>query len=247
MADELQGNLHNYKLQLQQVEAALTTDSDNEELKKLKLDLEEVIELTLDLIKTQIVESKGKARSTAQDEVKASKHLSSEQPVIEGLEDESHKGWKVGDRCLALQSKDGLYNEATIDDICEARDEATVSFNNDSEESEITSISLLREVKHGKADGSDGKSKKVINSKQREYQKLKKQKKLQRYKAMEEEREGEKNKWLTFSKKKKGLLKKSIFASPDSVNGRVGVGTCGTSGKPMTEYTTADKWRKGMD
>lgn len=35
----------------------------------------------------------------------------------------------------------------------------------------------------------------------REYQKKKKQKKLQRYKQLEEEREGEKNKWLAFSGK----------------------------------------------
>jgi len=46
---------------------------------------------------------------------------------------------------------------------------------------------------------------------------------------------------------KKGLLnkKKSIFASPESVQGRVGIGTCGVSGKGMTEYSAADKWRKG--
>jgi survival-of-motor-neuron-related-splicing factor 30 len=40
-----------------------------------------------------------------------------------------------------------------------------------------------------------------VISKQREYQKKKKQKKLQRYKQMEEEREGEKNKWLAFNSK----------------------------------------------
>lgn len=45
---------------------------------------------------------------------------------------------------------------------------------------------------------------------------------------------------------KKGVVKKSIFASPDNVNGRVGIGTCGIGGKPMTEYTTADKWKKGV-
>ncbi|KAJ9597046.1 hypothetical protein L9F63_027062, partial [Diploptera punctata] len=45
---------------------------------------------------------------------------------------------------------------------------------------------------------------------------------------------------------KKGMTKKSIFASPDNVNGRVGIGTCGMSGRPMTEFTTAEKWRKGM-
>lgn len=34
-----------------QVEAALTTDQENQELLKLKVDLEEVIELTKDLVK----------------------------------------------------------------------------------------------------------------------------------------------------------------------------------------------------
>lgn len=45
MCDDLQ----NYQLQLQQVEAALVTDPDNQELLKLKIDLNEVIELSLDL------------------------------------------------------------------------------------------------------------------------------------------------------------------------------------------------------
>jgi hypothetical protein len=49
-----------------------------------------------------------------------------------------------------------------------------------------------------------------------------------------------------FQTAKKGMTKKSIFASPDNVNGRVGIGTCGMSGKPMTEFTTAEKWRKGV-
>lgn len=83
---------------------------------------------------------------------------------------------------------------------------------------------------------------------QKEYLKKKKQKKQQRLKDLEEEREGEKNKWLAFSvksAKKAGATPKSIFASPDTVNGRVGVGTCGVSGKPMTEYTAGEKWKRG--
>jgi len=39
-------------------------------------------------------------------------------------------------------------------------------------------------------------------------------------------------------------VKKSIFATTDSVGGKVGVGTCGQSGQPMTKYTHQDKWRK---
>lgn len=84
----------------------------------------------------------------------------------------------------------------------------------------------------------------------KEYLKKKKQKKVQRFKEMEEERETDKNKWLNFktkATKKTGSIKiKSIFASPDNVNGRVGIGTCGVSGKPMTEYSYGEKYRKGM-
>jgi len=63
---------------------------------------------------------------------------------------------------------------------------------------------------------------------------------------MEQEREKSKKSWLNFSTKK-GLItkKKSIFASPESVDGRVGIGTCGVSGKGMTEFSAAEKWRKG--
>lgn len=82
----------------------------------------------------------------------------------------------------------------------------------------------------------------------REYLKKKKQKKQQRFKQIEEERETDKNKWLSFhskASKKPGVRNKSIFASPDNLSGRVGIGTCGISGKPMTEYTPGEKWKKG--
>ncbi|KAK9704381.1 hypothetical protein QE152_g28340 [Popillia japonica] len=68
----------------------------------------------------------------------------------------------------------------------------------------------------------------------KEYLKKKKAKKQQRFKELEEERETEKQKWLAFTTK------------ANTVNGRVGIGTCGISGKPMTEFTSAEKWRKGV-
>ena len=80
--------------------------------------------------------------------------------------------------------------------------------------------------------------------------KKRKQKKQQRFKELEEERETDKNKWINFTtkhvKKTGGVKNKSIFASPETVNGRVGIGTCGVSGKPMTEFTVGEKYRKGV-
>lgn len=41
---------------------------------------------------------------------------------------------------------------------------------------------------------------------------------------------------LQATKGKKGFTKKSIFASPDVTDGKVGVGTCGVGGQPMTKF-----------
>lgn len=70
-----------------------------------------------------------------------------------------------------------------------------------------------------------------------EKKKLKKQKLAERHAEIEKACEKEKNQWLNFSKKmnKHNKAKRSIFASPETVDGRVGVGTCGIAGRPMTK------------
>lgn len=232
--DDLDTNLQNYKLQLQQVEAALTTNPDNEELLKLKSDLEEVITLTKDLLKAQLTEEKN-----TDGEIE-------EQDITDIITDESpnevKKDWKAGDICLALLVSDGQYYEARIESI--EGEEVSVIFSHN-RSSEVTTVEFIKEPP--RTDGSS-KFKKPPLSKAREYQKKKKMKKLQRYKQLEEERETEKNKWLAFASKttKKGVVKKSIFASPDNVHGRVGIGTCGVSGRGMTEFHSAEKWKKGV-
>ncbi|XP_058806233.1 survival of motor neuron-related-splicing factor 30 isoform X1 [Phymastichus coffea] len=230
-------DLQNYKLQLQQVEAALTSDPDNQELLKLKIDLEEVIELTQDLIKTQQQEKKPETDEKNPE-------------VIAALASK----WKVGDQCMAPWSEDGKYYEATIDSIGEDG-VVNITFN-EYKNKDVTMLSQLKSMaKRPASDWAEQKSKKMQVSaiagmdptKQREYLKKRKQKKQQRFKELEEEREQEKNKWLAFATKstKKGVVKKSIFATPESVNGRVGIGTCGISGKEMTKYTNGEKWRRG--
>ncbi|XP_075971980.1 survival of motor neuron-related-splicing factor 30 [Anticarsia gemmatalis] len=239
MADDLR----NYKLQLQQVEAALLTDADNQELLKLKADLEEVIELTQDLIKTQDGDSKvSNIHGSSNDhDVTAS--------LLEAEDDEATQkylsGWQVGERCMAKWRADGQFYEALIEDVAE--DNLKVKFDGYTT-SEVVHIDDVKTIGTGLKRPHSGDESKHGKGYNREYLKKKKQKKQQRFKQIEEERESEKNKWLSFhskAAKKPGVRTKSIFASPDNLTGRVGIGTCGISGKPMTEYTPGEKWKKG--
>ncbi|GBP08532.1 Survival of motor neuron-related-splicing factor 30, partial [Eumeta japonica] len=66
----------------------------------------------------------------------------------------------------------------------------------------------------------------ITDDGEKEYLKKRNQKKLQRFRELEEEREQDKNKWLNFTtknSKKHGMVIKSIFASPENVEGRVGI------------------------
>lgn len=149
MADDLQ----NYKLQLQQVciktsyqyqiqqkrlqnifcsliqvEAALLTDPVNSELLKLKKDLEEVIELTRDLIKTQLEEQKKSAYVEPTTQVAPPTESSVYYDEIEAaliaaeklVQTETSKVWKIGDKCQAKWTEDGVYYDATIEGITDS-------------------------------------------------------------------------------------------------------------------------------
>jgi len=225
------------------VNAALTTDPTNDELLKLKTDLQEVIDLTKELL----VQQSGPSSSSS------------------GTDD-----WKVGEKCLSLWSTDGKYYQAIIEDILP---DGKVSVGiPELSVGEITHVTLLKKLQtkpfelnrgggsssKASSSGPSGSSAKRVTTtqsfaerkaalqKQKEYLKKRKQKKQARVQELEAEREKVKKKWLNFSTKK-GLLnkKKSIFASPETVDGRVGIGTCGVAGKGMTGFSQADKWRKG--
>lgn len=227
-------DLNTYQMQLQQVSLALAADPENSELLKLKSDLEEVIELTKELIKAQEEETKksyiAPGSSGEQQEYKQ------KGPT---------KFWKVGDKCQAKWS-DGQYYDATIESIT---DDGDVNLMFDTYQNRFTStLKELRERKVQRTEVFTNTNKKQRPN-QKEYLKKKKQKKQLRLKELEQERESEKSKWLNFTAKtaKKGHgIPKSIFASPETVEGRVGIGTCGISGKGMTDFVTAEKYRKGM-
>lgn len=247
MSDELQ----NYQLQLQQVEAALLSDPDNKELQKLKVDLEEVIELTLDL--KQKAEEAAKQPEytepvTGYEEDEVTKSLLAVEQFV--AKNKKKRIWRVGDVCMAKWGDNNQLAEARIDSI-NPDGQVNVTFEAYKNRG-VTTLAELKEFTGHKRVLTEAEKLKRAKMNNKEYLKKKKAKKLQRFKELEEERESEKQKWLAFTSKatknkKAGFVKqKSIFASPDTVNGRVGIGTCGISGKPMTEFTTAEKWRKNI-
>lgn len=234
MADELQ----NCNLQLQQVEAALMADPENIELLQLKRDLDEIISLSRDLINAQeqgLKKSSYVVSSTANEDTKAANQTI--KPT---------KTWSVGDKCSAKWNKDGVYYAATIEKIHESG-EVMVIFDVYQNRSSAT-LEELRTQSLIENDVFPSNKRKRTNAK--EYMMKKKQKKQQRMKELEEDRETDKNKWLNFkakSTKKNAMIKTtSIFATSEHVNGRVGVGTCGVSGKPMTEFMRGESYRKGL-
>ncbi|KAJ8264484.1 hypothetical protein GJAV_G00149690 [Gymnothorax javanicus] len=225
MSDELLKQLASYKAQLQQVEAALSTDPENEDLLKLQKDLQEVLELTKDLLSSQPAVGPPGADSS----------------------DTTPKGhsWKAGDSCMAVWSVDGQWYKAEIEEIDGENATAAITFLGYGN-AEVVPLHSLKPVEQH-APSQESKSRKEQIAEQREYKKKKAQRKVQRLKELEQEREVQKCKWQQFnnkaySKSKKGQVKRSIFASPESVNGKVGVGTCGIADKPMTQYQDTSKY-----
>uniref|UniRef100_A0A4W5PA07 Survival of motor neuron-related-splicing factor 30 n=1 Tax=Hucho hucho TaxID=62062 RepID=A0A4W5PA07_9TELE len=215
MSEDLLKQLGSYKAQLQQVEAALSTDPENEDLLKLQKDLSEVIDLTKDLLTSQPSEGTASANSSDAAPLK-------------------HR-WSVGDRCMTVWSQDGQVYEAEIEEIDGENGTAAITFSGYGN-AEVVPLQNLKPAEEGKQ-----------RIYQREYKKKKAQKKVLRMKELEQEREDQKSKWQSFNNKaynknKKGQVKRSIFASPESVNGKVGVGTCGIADKPMTTYHDTSKY-----
>uniref|UniRef100_A0A8C4RZL0 Survival of motor neuron-related-splicing factor 30 n=1 Tax=Erpetoichthys calabaricus TaxID=27687 RepID=A0A8C4RZL0_ERPCA len=225
MSDDLVKQLASYKAQLHQVEAALSTDADNEDLVKLQKDLQVVLK---NLLESLLIE--------------LTKDLLSSQPSVAIPN-------SLGDSCMAVWSEDGQLYEAEIEEIDEENGTAAITFlgYGNAEVIPLVNLKPAEEGKKSEEDGGKSKSRKEQIAQQREYKKKKALKKAQRMKELEQEREDQKVKWQQFnnkaySKNKKGQVKRSIFASPESVNGKVGVGTCGIADKPMTQYQDTSKY-----
>uniref|UniRef100_A0A7I4Y984 Tudor domain-containing protein n=1 Tax=Haemonchus contortus TaxID=6289 RepID=A0A7I4Y984_HAECO len=205
MADE---ELASYRLQFQQVEAALLGDPDNEELKKLKADLEEVIALQEELASASASSS---ANETARVTAPARKY-------------------QVGDRVMA-PLPNGNRGVAVVDSLTAAG--VAVLFISSGQKTIVDPSDLSDAPDAGKKhyvfDTRSAISKTAANKKEwlaeRERRRLRAQKKEMKRKELDLAKESEKNNWLKFNNKAvtKGIKgMKRITATGSAQDGPAG-------------------------
>lgn len=222
-----------YQYQLEQVELALGSDPNNEELKKLQHDLKELISLTAQLEEQQQQQSPSSQTAKKQASKSASpvtpstpygSSPSSPAPVLK-----THQ-FSVGQEVLARWSGDGQFYRATITAIGGADQVFSVVFRGyqDNEFVKAEDIKALdnkrkkgifEDVMPTKKSKKDSNKEKSSSDEQQQQQKPKKKK--------VSEVEVKKNAWQNFAssaqkQKKKGRMaatpinKKSIFKTPDN-------------------------------
>ena len=258
--ETLEEQLVLYKDQFQQVEVALKSAPTDPEIQKLKLDLLDVINLTQDLIKLK------KSSSV--------KELSKETTPIASVSKKASTLYPVGTNVMALFEEDGLWYEASIDSIKDDKYWVTyIGYGNRALVSEDQMRSLTEEEKKKRkepasvASTSNGemeeeestsasalvipKSLKILPTDSEEVRQAKKRrmkaiKSQQRTYQLEEAKKEKKNAWQEFASKSSGKSSKreSIFKSPDSVTGKVGVVG---SGKGVTPSPTFKVYMNFME
>ncbi|CAF0912190.1 unnamed protein product [Rotaria sp. Silwood1] len=218
-------NLPACKYQLEQVELALKAKPDDPELLKLKQDLEEVIQITAELLgcDPSILNSDETATTlTNYNEIASSSYSSSSQLNNTTASSSSARSaikWKTGDRCLAPWNEDGKYYECTIDDVL---DDGTCTIVFDGFESApltIVRASKLKPFDRTRSDFSGirsaanrAKTKRELEQRLRELKRRKKEKKVAKLKEFEEEREKDKKRWTDFNSKLTGRTWKGVVS-----------------------------------
>jgi len=254
--ESLRKKLGEYIGQLQDIDAILKADPGNQECIQLKRDLDEVITLTKDLLKLKIEESKSASTQlpTSPKLAHSSSHLSASSAA-------SPSFFAVGTICEAKYSADGVWYKAKIESILEGgKYHVTYIDYGNNEVVSIADIKPLRDLTKNQSKITPLKRPSVPDAIQQipkslqilptdsEEDRVAKKKRVHaiksanRLKTLEEERNHVKNAWMKFQTKPKKKVpmtltskkKGSIFASPDSVTGKVGVTN---SGKAMTQLS----------
>eukprot|EP00035_Acanthoeca_spectabilis_P022236 m.442708 g.442708 ORF g.442708 m.442708 type:complete len:229 (-) comp18843_c0_seq1:96-782(-) len=221
----------NYAVELEQVRAALALDPTNADLIKLEADLKDIIALSSEL---------------------EAKPATKKPTAKQGSE------WRVGDECEAVWATDGQYYSAVIETI--SGGECTVAYKEYADKGVVKLSSLRKRAKRshdtstadtGTVTAKDAMTR-AEKEAERERKKLKREKKKEKLEEKKKQAVDTQSSWKKFNsgaskRSKTGFKsgkKESIFKTPDSVNGKVGVGTCNIGGKGMTgDFTKRDKWQ----
>merc|ERR1712066_663441 len=219
--------LEQYQIQLEQVELALSQDQGNEELKALKEDLLQVIELAQDLEEAEKQEK--------------SKKLAEKTETKDTERDKLVNKWQPGKKVLAPWSKDGHFYRAVVDEVLPGSTTVAVTFP-DYGEKDLCKLEDLLPDDLAKEDPKDAGGKLESHLKktgrkdwltaEKEKRAFKKEKKAAKLKAQIEMGENSKKGWQNFQKTKK------------SNSGRVG--KVGKKDKKQSMFATPDNWKSAV-
>lgn len=221
--------LETYQVQLSQVELALASDPNNEELTSLRSELKELISLT----ETALTQAEGPSSSTPAASGSASHSTSSTpHPPRSKQPAGPAASLQAGDECLAKYSGDGQWYPARITSVggSDERRVFNVVFKGYNS-TELLDAASLKPMPAGGYRGhtaSIGKRKmSKEEEEEREKKKKKNEKKLEVRAAKAKEQNNKQAAWQKFAKKseKKGVViagvqGSSIFKTPDNPHGR---------------------------
>jgi survival-of-motor-neuron-related-splicing factor 30 len=209
-------DLETYQVQLAQVEEALSTDPENQELSSLRSDLQELIKLTkAALAQLEAPSTSNKSESSRKSNNNASAHM-----------------WTAGNDCLAKYSGDGQWYPARIISIGGSTENRVYSvvfkgYNNTEmvKDSEIKPLPANYSIA---ALASSNKRKLTKEEEEeKERKKKKNEKKLEAKAAKAKEQTEKQATWQKFTKKSErkgvhiaGVAGTSIFRTPDNPLGK---------------------------
>lgn len=227
-------DLETYQVQLSQVEFALQTDSENEQLLSLRSELGQLISLAQEAIaQAELVASSSRNGVT--------RKSASATPAFT---------WSAGDECVAKYSGDGNWYPARVISVGGSTENPVYSIvfrgYNNTELVKGSEIKSLPANYQEKAPAAANKRKLTkTEEEEREKKKKKNEKKLEAKAAKAKEQMVKQVQWQKFAKKAEkkgvqiaGMSGTSIFKTPDNPLGRVGVTG---SGQGMTEVKLMGK------
>ncbi|WVQ86116.1 hypothetical protein IAT38_008284 [Cryptococcus sp. DSM 104549] len=238
----MEAELQTYRDQLAYVKLSLESDPTNDDLLKLKTELDELIDLTEQAMGPAVaVTSTSKAAEASKGKGKTKETV--------GWQEQG--AYKAGMDCMA-KYKDGKWYPARISAVVGSQDSPlyTITFKGYNTPTNVP-LSSLKPHDPSAPIPQPKRKAEELTEKEKEKKKKKGEKWMESQKARADDAKGKKNAWEKFGKKaeKKGIHipgreGKSVFRTPDNPFGRVGVVG---SGRGVTEYERMGKHKFDAD